>query len=180
MSRRDEEAADTTQKILESLHWLAMPVAVVGAARGSDRSCATGTLNYVSLSPPMIATSLSRTSKTYGLAHQSKRFSISLIREDQADIAVLAARRGATVDKFRELNLGIQQWSDVPALKDCGAVLWCSIEQECPVGDYVLCVGRVQMAADGPRGRGPLLRFDGRYHRSGEQLAVTDESSYPL
>ena len=180
MSRREEESAETTQQILRSLHWLAMPVAVVGAARGSERSCATGTLSYVSLSPPMIATSLSRTSKTYELAHRSRQFSISLIRDDQANIAVLAARRGATIDKFRELDIGIQQWSDVPALEDCGAVLWCSIEQECPVGDYVLCVGHVHMATEGPGGKSPLLRFDGRYHRSGERLAVTDESSYPL
>ncbi len=49
-------------------------------------------------------------------------------------MAVLAARRGTTTDKFHQLGLAIQERSDVPALEDCGAVLWCSIEQECPVG----------------------------------------------
>ena len=68
----------------------------------------------------------------------------------------------------------------MPALEDCGAVLWCSIEQECPVGDYVLCIGRVEEAADGSRGQGPLIRFAGRYHATGEQLNVVDESLYPL
>ncbi|HEY5303631.1 MAG TPA: flavin reductase family protein [Acidimicrobiales bacterium] len=180
MNRHDAESPDAIQQILETLHWLTMPVGVVGAARGSERSCATGTLSYVSLRPPMIATSLSRTSRTYELAHRSRHFSISLLRDDQTDVAVLAARRGTTSDKFEELGIDIRERTDVPALADCGAVLWCSIEQECPVGDYVLCIGRVEEAVDGDRGAGPLVRLGGRYHAMGKELDVADESSYPL
>ncbi len=33
MSRPDGEASDATQRILTTLHWLTMPVAIVGAAR---------------------------------------------------------------------------------------------------------------------------------------------------
>jgi len=65
----DNEAMSSEQEeILDTLHWLAMPVVVVAAAANSERSCATGTLSYVSLQPPMISTSLAGSSRTYQLA----------------------------------------------------------------------------------------------------------------
>jgi flavin reductase (DIM6/NTAB) family NADH-FMN oxidoreductase RutF len=128
----------------------------------------------------MISTSLSRSSKTYELAHKSTAFSISLLRADQAGIAAIAGKHGTTSDKFAELNIDAQRRSEVPALEDCGAVIWCSIHQEIPVGDYVLCVGRIDSVSVGSQTPGPLLRFAGRYHAMGNQLDDVDASSYPL
>ena len=85
MSAKNGEPSSDREEILDTLHWLAMPVVVVGAGVNADRSCATGTLSYVSLRPPMIATSLARSSRTYQLAHESGHFSISFLRNDQAD-----------------------------------------------------------------------------------------------
>jgi flavin reductase (DIM6/NTAB) family NADH-FMN oxidoreductase RutF len=128
----------------------------------------------------MIATSLAREGRTYQLAHESRLLSISLLRGDQVEVAVMAARHGSAANKFDELNFGVQQWSDVPALRDCGAVMWCSLEQEHSVGDAVLCVGEVQWVTSGSRDAGPLLRFGGRYHAMGDLLEVADELPYPL
>lgn len=171
---------DDSEEILQALRLLAMPVCIVGAEYSSESSCATGTLSYVSLRPPMISTSLSQTSTTYQLAHRSKAFSISLLRDDQADVAGHAGKHGTTSDKFSELHLDAQRWSDVPALADCAAVMWCSIEQECVVGDYILCIGRIQSVMVGARDGHSLLRYAGRYHAMGEQLDDVDVSSYPL
>ena len=171
---------DDTEEILHALRSLVMPVCLVGAEFSSESSCATGTLSYVSLRPPMISTSLSRKSKTYELAHQSKIFSISLLRDDQVGTAMAAGSHGATSDKFAELELATQRWRDVPALADCDAVMWCSLEEECPVGEYVLCVGRVESVAVLPTGGRPLIRFDRRYRAMGDPVGDVDTSTYPL
>jgi flavin reductase (DIM6/NTAB) family NADH-FMN oxidoreductase RutF len=177
----DNEAMSSEQEeILDTLHWLAMPVVVVAAAANSERSCATGTLSYVSLQPPMISTSLAGSSRTYQLAHQSGQFSISFLRANQADVAALTAHHGSTPDKFEELGVGTQEWSGVPALEDCGAVLWCSIEQEHRVGDSFLCVARVQWSTPGSPEGVPLLRFGGQYHEMGDRVQVSGELPYPL
>jgi flavin reductase (DIM6/NTAB) family NADH-FMN oxidoreductase RutF len=168
------------EEILHALRAVAMPVCIVGVGSGIERSCATGTLSYVSLRPPMISTSLSRSSMTYELAHKSGFFSISLLRDDQASVAASAGRRGATKDKFSELDLLAVMRSEVPALEDCNAVMWCSIEQECAAGDYVVCVGRIEKVTAGSKVGPPLLRYEGRYHAMGEQLETTEESTYPL
>lgn len=171
---------DDAEGILHALRSLVMPVCLVGAEFSSESSCATGTLSYVSLRPPMISTSLSRTSKTYELAHQSKTFSISLLRDDQVDVAIAAGSHGNTVDKFSELELDTQRWSDVPALADGDAVMWCSLEQECPVGEHVLCIGRIESVAVRSTDGHPLIRFDRRYRAMGDPIGDLDASTYPL
>jgi flavin reductase (DIM6/NTAB) family NADH-FMN oxidoreductase RutF len=167
-------------EVLQALRTLAMPVCLVGSAFSSESSCATSTLSYVSLRPPTISTSLSRTSKTYELAHKSKAFSISLLRDDQAGIAVIAGKHGTTPDKFSELDIEVRDSSGIPAMEDADTVMWCTIEQECTVGEYVLCVGRIESVAVKSSDGGPLLRYEGRYHALGGQLANVDASSYPL
>jgi flavin reductase (DIM6/NTAB) family NADH-FMN oxidoreductase RutF len=167
-------------EILDALRSLAMPVCIVGSEFASERSCATGTLSYVSLRPPMVSTSLSRSSKTYELAHQAGAFSISLLRDSQADIAAVAGKHSNTPDKFAELGLDVQQRSDVPALGDADTVMWCVIEHESPVGDYVLCVGRIESVAVKTADGSPLLRYEGRYHAMGDPLGSLDVSPYPL
>lgn len=180
MNTADENQSSEEAEILDTLHWLAMPVVVVAAAANNERSCATGTLSYVSLQPPMIATSLASSSRTYQLAHESGYFSVSFLRNDQADVAALTARHGSSSDKFEELNLEAQEWSSVPALRDCGAVLWCSIEQEHRVGDSILCVAQVRWSEPGSADGNPLLRFGGQYHEMGPRVEVSGELPYPL
>lgn len=179
MNQERGASTEVRPEFLQSLRSLAMPVVVVGAAFASEKSCVTATLSYVSVRPAMVSTSLSRSSKTYELAHQSKAFSISLLRSDQAEIAAVAGRHGVTSDKFAELDIAVKTWSDVPALAD-SAVLWCSIEEECPAGDYVVCVGRIQEVSAGSREGRPLLRYDSQYHAMGDPLEVAEESTYPL
>lgn len=180
MNQDGKDLSESESELLEALRWMAMPVVVVGSSTNLERSCATGTMSYVSLRPPMISTSLSHTSRTYQLAHESKVFSASLLRIDQSEVAITAARRPTTTDKFSELNFAVQEWSNVPALADCGTVMWCALEQEHEVGDYVLCVGRILKVDAGATEEDPLLRFAGHYHAMGRRLETANETPYPL
>jgi len=176
--QRDPES--TVDVIFDALRWLAMPVCVVGSGVGTARSCATGTLSYVALDPPMIATPLGLGSRTYDLAHRAGAFSISLLRDDQDLIAVQAARAAISEDKFNDLSIAVQIWNDVPAMADCGSVLWCSIEEEYAVHDHVICVGRIRAANRGEAPGVPLLRHQARYYATGELCPAIDDATYPL
>ena len=157
-----------------------MPVAILAVADGTDRTCSTGTLSYVSYSPALVATSLNATSRTYALLRASGEFSLSVLGDGQAELAVRAAKP-STGDKFDEQDIPVAvppPGFASPGVKAAVTVLWCKLESATELGKYVLCVGRVEgwTGSDGE----PLLRFARRYRALGADVEVTEEAPYPL
>jgi 3-hydroxy-9,10-secoandrosta-1,3,5(10)-triene-9,17-dione monooxygenase reductase component len=166
--------------VSEALASLPLPVAVVAAESGGTRSCSTGTLTYVSHSPPLVATPLSAASRTYELLRASGEFSLSLLAETQAELAVRAAARSRG-DKFAEQQIPVAPppaGMRAPGVADAAAVLWCALESAVETGRYILCVGRVidWRASDAS----PLLRLGRRYRAIGAVIDVDEEPGYPL
>ncbi len=163
----------------ESLGLIPLPVAIVAAAARNERGCATGTLAYVSYSPPLIATSLNAASRTYRLLAESGEFSLSILGEGQAELAVQAAAPSEG-DTFAEFGIPLLEspvGRSAPGVAGA-TVLWCDLESATQAGSSVLCVGKV---ADWRAGEGsPLLRFSHRYRALGSAVDVTDEAPYPL
>jgi len=125
---------------------------VITAAADGERSCATGTVTYVSLDPPLIATPLREGGRTRRLAEASGEFSVSILSETQAELAV----------------------EPVPDIDDCVAVYRCTVER----ADGPLLIGRVQAAVTSELA--PLLRFRRRYRALGRELDVAEEADYDL
>src|SRR3982074_1572541 len=73
---------------------IAHPVAIIGAAHGAERSCATGTTMYVSVSPAMIAVAEHHGSRTTRLVRESGQFSVSLLHDSQQELAAAAGKSG--------------------------------------------------------------------------------------
>src|SRR5437868_11464842 len=80
-------------------------VAIIGAADGPERSCATGTAMYVSFEPPMVAIAEHPGSRTCALIRTSGSFSVSFLHASQQDIAERAGRSAAGPDKFATLDV---------------------------------------------------------------------------
>ena len=160
----------------EALAALPLPVVIVAAAAGGERSCSTGTLTYVSYDPPRVAIPLRSTSRTLALARAAGTLSVSLLAADQADLAVRAAR-SSTGDKFAEHQIPALEGA-VPAVAGASAVLWCEIEAELEAGTTVLCVARVYEQLQGPGE--PLVRHRHVYRALGAGVAAADEAPYPL
>jgi flavin reductase (DIM6/NTAB) family NADH-FMN oxidoreductase RutF len=131
---------------------LPLPVVIVAAGDGEDRACATATAMYVSLEPPLIATPLRPGSRTRRLAEASGEFSVSVLSDRQAELAV----------------------HPEPEARDCVAVYRCSVEN----AQGPLLVGRVQDTRTSDAE--PLLRFRRRYRGLGAELDVAEEADYPL
>jgi flavin reductase (DIM6/NTAB) family NADH-FMN oxidoreductase RutF len=160
----------------DALASLPLPVAVVAAASNGARSCSTGTLTYVSYAPPLVATPLAKPSRTLALLQERSAFSISLLADDQAELAVCAAQP-SDGDKFAEQSIPVLEDDVAPAVAGAALVLWCTLESTSDAGSHLLCVGRVERSHRGERE--PLLRFDRRYRVLGGTVAVA-EARYPL
>jgi flavin reductase (DIM6/NTAB) family NADH-FMN oxidoreductase RutF len=155
---------------------LPLPVVIVAAAAGEARSCSTGTVTYVSIDPPLVATPLGHRSRTGRLARESGAFSISLLSAAQADLAVRAAQ-ASDGDKFEEQRLPTIEPPPgfaAPGIAGSVAVYWCRVEES--VG--ALIVGRVEEATESEAE--PIVRFRRRYRALGVEVAVAQEAAYPL
>lgn len=130
-----------------------MPVAVIAAAAGGETSCATATLTYVSLEPPLVAIPLRAGSRTRRLAEASGEFDVSILSESQAEVAVRSA---------------------APDADDCVAVYSCTLESAAGP----LLIGRIVGSTTNEHR--PLLRFRRRYRAIGREIAVAEEADYPL
>jgi flavin reductase (DIM6/NTAB) family NADH-FMN oxidoreductase RutF len=163
--------------VSDALAALPLPVAVIAAADGGARSCSTGTLTYVSYDPPLVATPLAKASRTLALLRARGTFSVSVLADDQAEVAVRAAGPGRG-DKFEERSIPLLEDELAPAVAGAALVLWCTLESTVEHAGSVLCVGRVERSHSGLRE--PLLRFGRRYRALGADVAVEEEARYPL
>jgi len=174
--------ADVYELARTVLSRIAHPVCVIGAAHDSERSCATGTTMYVSLSPAMVAIALHPGSRTTRLINASQEFSVSLLHDSQQDIAVAAGKSAAGPDKFATLKIRAIEAPDglcAPAVDGSIAVLWCRVATTIETGDHELFVGEIVAHRVEDRRWDPLLRYRRRYFRIGHWTSDESPEGYP-
>ena len=166
----------------EALTQLPLAVVVVAADAGGERSCSTATASYVSFEPPLVVAPLAASSRTGALVCEAGTFSLSVLGDDQAEIAVRAAAPGEG-DKFAEQGIAVIEpppGHTAPGVAGSVAVLWCELESAATAGRTLLAVGRIRAAESARDGRAPLLRFERRYRALGAAVEVEAEADYPL
>ncbi len=161
---------------------IAHPVAIIGAACGGERSCATGTTMYVSHAPALVAVALHPGSRTTRLIKASGDFSVSLLHDAQQDLAVAAGRSAEGPDKFASLGMTALEppaGRAAPGVAGSLAVLWCVVRDERPAGDHTLFVGEVVASEVDDRKVDALLRYRRRYLRLGHWTSDEAPEGYP-
>jgi flavin reductase (DIM6/NTAB) family NADH-FMN oxidoreductase RutF len=160
---------------------IAHPVVIIGAANGDERSCATGTVMYVSHAPPMLAIASHPGSRTTRLIQESHEFSISLLHDAQQDLATAAGHSAEGPDKFASLGIPTneQPGFKAPAVDGSIAMIWCRVTDERPTGDHILFVGEVAGAVLNDRKFDALLRYRRRYLRMGHWTSEEAPEGYP-
>ena len=178
-SREIEQDKYAAAKLI--LSRIAHPVAIIGAAQGDERSCATGTVMYVSHSPAMVAIAEHPGSRTTRLIQASREFSVSLLHDAQQDLAMAAGRSAEGPDKFAALGIPVatQPEFKAPAVDGSLAMLWCRVVEERPTGDHILFVGEIQGAVTNDRKFDALLRYRRRYLRMGHWTSEEAPEGYP-
>jgi len=158
-------------------------VAIIGAADGAERSCATGTAMYVSFAPPMMAIAEHPGSRTCKLIQRSGAFSISFLHASQQDIAERAGRSAEGPDKFATLKIKPVEApagaGGAPGVAGSIAVLWCVVRDSYQTGDHILFTGDLKAHEVDPAKIDALLRFRRRYAHIGHVTSEEAPEGYP-
>lgn len=167
----------------EALSRIPHGVAIIGAADGPERSCATGTAMYVSFVPPMVAIAEHPGSRTCTLIQKSGAFSVSFLHSSQQDIAERAGRSADGPDKFATLKVKPLEAPDgaggAPGVLGSIAVLWCRVRDVNETGDHLLFTGEVVAHQVDPAKVDALLRFRRRYAHIGHVTSEEAPEGYP-
>ena len=131
-------------------------VAIIGAADGPERSCATGTAMYVSFDPPMLA-----------IAEHPGSRTCKLIQPDK--LATL---------KIKPLEAPADA-GGAPAVAGSIAVLWCKVRDVSETGDHLLFTGEVVAHRIDEAKIDALLRYRRRYAHIGHETSVEAPEGYP-
>jgi flavin reductase (DIM6/NTAB) family NADH-FMN oxidoreductase RutF len=177
------ETGDRFAVAREALSRIPHGVAIIGAAEGPERSCATGTAMYVSFVPPMVAIAEHPGSRTCKLIQKSGAFSVSFLHSSQQDIAERAGRSADGPDKFATLKVKPLEAPDgaggAPGVLGSIAVLWCRLRDVTETGDHLLFTGEVVAHHVDPAKVDALLRFRRRYAHIGHVTSEESPEGYP-
>jgi len=136
----------------EALASVCTPVSVVTSHRdGHPHGTTVSAFCSLSLEPPMVLVSLDRTSDLLAIVTESRVFGINVLSQDQKELAINFARKGA--DKFDGVAWDLDR--GVPRISGAATWLVCKLEQLQEGGDHLIAVGLVDHAESGPGN--PLL-----------------------
>ncbi|MEV6344346.1 flavin reductase family protein [Actinoplanes sp. NPDC051851] len=115
----------------------------------------------LSLDPPLIAFSPSRSSTSYPRIRSSGSFCVNILEAGQEELCRQFARSGT--DKWRDVpwRPGV---TGSPVLDGVLASIDCALERDLETGDHYLTIGRV-VALESTPDRRPLLFFNGAFER---------------
>jgi flavin reductase (DIM6/NTAB) family NADH-FMN oxidoreductase RutF len=134
----------------------------------------------VSFAPPAFVIAVHPGSRTSRLIDASGEFSLSLLSDEDSEVAVRGGRSSGGADKLDELGLGVS-WSEksqAPALERVAMTAWCRVVQRHEAGDHVLFVGEV-LDFRVREQRPALIRQRRRYAAVGDWLTDELDSGYP-
>ena len=147
-------------RLREALGCFVTGVTVVTTRYGDElHGLTANSFTSVSLDPPLVLFSLSRTADCFDVFEQSDLFAINVLRSDQEALS----NRFATKDIDKWSGVGWRPGhGDCPLLDGAIATFECRVTARHEGGDHVIYVGEVLRFDHGPDGE-PLAFFRGRY-----------------
>jgi 3-hydroxy-9,10-secoandrosta-1,3,5(10)-triene-9,17-dione monooxygenase reductase component len=137
--------------------WITGVAFVTAVPDAKPAGLIVNSLTSVSLQPPLISFSPSRSSLTWQRMRRTGRFGVNLLAHQHEHFARRAAP--ADADRFAGLDWRPGR-SGVPLLTDALATLECETVAEHPAGDHWIVIGQVINLHTSPA-RNPLVFFAG-------------------
>lgn len=154
------DAADTPA-FKDTLSRFATGVTIIATqADGQPIGFAAQSFQALSLDPPMVMFAVMKTSRSFPFLTQVGRFGVSVLGDDQAQVAEVFGRRGD--NKFAQVDWSLSQ-ADNPLID--GALAWfdCELDVVLDGGDHHVIFGRVLSHDANPEASGPLIYSRGQY-----------------
>ena len=130
--------------IRAALRHLTHGVYVMGTRRGRQSNAMTASwVMQTSERPPCVAVAVRSDRYTHDIVLESETFALSVLREDQVDVAThFADTSGEYHDKLQGIPYGLTPGGS-PFLLDCLAYLDCKVIDRARAGDHTVVVGEV-------------------------------------
>lgn len=138
-------------------------VAIVTAVSESKQpvGMTINSLTSISLAPALLAWSIDQRSASHDIFASAESFTVTVLTETQADLAIRFATRGA--DKFGGLDIDPRS---APVIPNGCAWFKCNAYRSIELGDHTMLVGRVIEFESRPLE--PLVFIGGQFQRSGQ------------
>jgi flavin reductase (DIM6/NTAB) family NADH-FMN oxidoreductase RutF len=129
---------------------------------GERLGLTVGSLVSLSLEPPLVGVAVARQAALHELIRGAGAFAVSLLAEDQTELAAHFARGVPPIALWSGIDARPGPETGAPLLE--GALGWveCRTSSELPVGDHTLFVGEVLSVEHGRPAR-PLVYVDQAY-----------------
>jgi flavin reductase (DIM6/NTAB) family NADH-FMN oxidoreductase RutF len=139
--------------------WPAGVAVVVAESEGRRAGLTVSSLVSVSLEPPLVSITLSRSASLYEVLCEAGEWGVSILAGDQAELAQHFARNVPPIALWD--RVGVRD-DDPRLLRGAAGWLVAASSEEVAAGDHVLFLGRVGRFEAGS-GIGALVHLDGRY-----------------
>nr|WP_274560023.1 flavin reductase family protein [Streptomyces spiramyceticus] len=138
-------------------------------ASGEDVGMTATAFMSVSLDPPLVLVSVRNGSRMDDLLAEQPLWAVSLLSENQRQIAGRFAMKGRLSDRllFQDVPYTRGAVSGAPLIGGALAVVECRTEKRVEAGDHTLVIGRVLEVGLPNADDGPLTYFKGRYRHLG-------------
>jgi len=131
-------------------------IVTIATPEGGSTGITINSFSSVSLSPALVSWCIDVNSGSYFSFALAPRFTITVLAEDQQEIARRYATRG--IDKSAGESIDDMP----PAIPDGCAEYHCDTYRTTPMGDHLMIVGKVRKV--GTSDRKPLLFMNGRFY----------------
>lgn len=143
--------------------WASGVSVVTSRREGGLQAITVSSFCSLSLTPPLVLIAIAHAAKSHAQIPAQRAFGVNILRDDQRDLADLAAGRAGERGAWLEDVPWTSAVTGAPILKDCLAWLDCSVSDRHEGGDHTIFVGRVEACGES-EGR-PLLYFRSAYRR---------------
>lgn len=152
----------SSQEFRAALGMFATGVTIVTArtASGDLVGLTANSFNSVSLIPPLVLWSLSKSAASMDAFRAGSHYGISILSADQQGLAMQFATQG--VDRFKGVSFDLGA-SGVPLIHGAVATFECFNRSRYEEGDHVIFVGEVEQCQHEP-GASPLLYHGGKFY----------------
>lgn len=159
-----------TDEFRRLMSLFATGVCIVSTAKpgGAPGGITVNSFVSVSLDPMLVCWSLQNNSSQFDLYANAENFAISILAEDQIDLARRYAARADTQHLDGDFEIAE---SGLPTVIDALAVIECKLWSVYPAGDHTMILGEVVRLGGGrhhDRPVTPLGFFNGKFCRIGD------------
>ena len=140
----DDRRGSDQEAITGAMRHLTHGVYVLGTRRGREQTAMTASwVAQTSERPPTVAVAVRDNRYTHDVIMESGTFSLSVLREDQVNVAThFAETSGEYHNKLRGIPFDLAP-SGAPVLLDCLAYLDCRVLDTARAGDHTVFIGEV-------------------------------------